>query len=230
MIGEKRKAEPRKSAREGRKREKAGGIILVGKKLKRAGRNFRPDRRPSAASVALVPTSAIIKDAPAGPAGKGCSAAKQSTCREGFGTCYKLCPTRNQRDSHRLARQMRARQLLADPDNEVQAHIMVVAARIYWPEEGRQALRWRCRGRTHDRCPAVRASIDGVNHVNTSHPMPPAPRSSITRGDIEGRHATAFANDRASVISQRVGRRVRGLAVVVVAARFILAQMQNHPT
>jgi dihydroorotate dehydrogenase electron transfer subunit len=165
---------------------------------------------------------------PAGPVEQGMLCEEQSTCREGFGTCYNLCPYTGTGEMplslldgwvHDVASK--------DPDNQFHHEITVVAARY----SGSQKLVSKQQGGATASLliAAMRSGI--IDGVLTSHLNADVPRVVTTDEDILAiAHATAFANAPLSGISQAISAGHESLAVIGSGCEIQgLRKMQNHP-
>ncbi|HME53208.1 MAG TPA: dihydroorotate dehydrogenase electron transfer subunit [Candidatus Lokiarchaeia archaeon] len=165
---------------------------------------------------------------PAGPAEQGMLCEEQSTCREGFGTCYNLCPYTgmNAIPLSLLDRWVHDKGSL-DNANEFNHDITIVAARFTGSYEagdsnGGSAAAGLLTG-------AMRSGI--IDGVLTSHLNADVPRVVTTEEDILATsHATAFANAPLSGISPAISAGYESLAVIGSGCEIQgLRKMQNHP-
>ncbi len=164
----------------------------------------------------------------AGPAEQGTLCREQATCREGFGTCYNLCPyTGTGEIPIALLDKWVYDQLPQDPGNEFKHDITIVAARYASPKGNAKFS-----GGGAEAGLLIAALRSGViDGVITSHIASDAPSIADSEdGILNATHATAFANAPLSGISPALVDGYEALAVVGSGCEIqALRKMQNHP-
>ncbi|MEX2680432.1 MAG: dihydroorotate dehydrogenase electron transfer subunit [Candidatus Sigynarchaeota archaeon] len=165
---------------------------------------------------------------PAGPAEQGMLCSDTSTCREGFGTCYNLCPyTGTGELPIALLDKWVHDRLSQDPDNEFKHDVAIVAAR-YTGSKGN--ARFSGGGAEVGLLiAALRAGI--IDGVITSFIGSDIPSVVDTEdGILQSAHATAFANAPLAGISAALESGYEALAIVGSGCEIqALRKMQNHP-
>lgn len=165
---------------------------------------------------------------PAGPAEHGMLCEEQSTCRDGFGTCYNLCPyTGTDGIPLSLLDSWVHDKVSLDSANEFNHEITIVAAR-YAVSNGNSDGN----GGSAEAGLLIAAMRSGlIDGVLTSHLNADVPRVVTTEEDIQSiAHATAFANAPLSGISPAISAGYESLAVIGSGCEIQgLRKMQNHP-
>nr|MDO8115274.1 dihydroorotate dehydrogenase electron transfer subunit [Candidatus Sigynarchaeota archaeon] len=169
-----------------------------------------------------------LKMTPAGPAEQGMLCAEQSTCREGFGICYNLCPyTGTGEIPLALLDKWVHDDLPRGNDNEFKHDITIVAARYAGPKTSAKLIGGGAEAGLL--LAALRSSI--IDGVITSHLKSDAPSVVDTEADILNiAHTTPFTNAPLAGISPALADGYEALAVVGSGCEIqALRKMQNHP-
>ncbi|MBN2151578.1 MAG: dihydroorotate dehydrogenase electron transfer subunit [Candidatus Lokiarchaeota archaeon] len=165
---------------------------------------------------------------PAGPAEHGSLCSEQVTCRDGFGTCYNLCPyTGTDELPLALLDKWVHDRPSPDTDNEFKHDVRVMAAR-YTAPKGTTKLP----GGGAEAGLLIAALRSGIiDGVVTSH-LASDVRSVLDTEDgiLQAAHATAYANAPLAGISPALVDGYEALAVVGSGCEIQgLRKMQNHP-
>jgi len=165
---------------------------------------------------------------PAGPAEQGMLCEEQSTCRDGFGTCYNLCPyTGSSEIPLALLDGWVHDSASNDSANSFSHEISIMAARFSGTQGRSQLMHGGAEAGML--IAAMRSGI--IDGVLTSHLNSDVPRVVIAEEDILAiAHATAFANAPLSGISPAISAGHESLAVIGSGCEIqALRKMQNHP-
>nr|MDO8084093.1 dihydroorotate dehydrogenase electron transfer subunit [Candidatus Sigynarchaeum springense] len=169
-----------------------------------------------------------LKITPAGPAEQGMLCSDTATCREGFGTCYNLCPYTGTGDLPlALLDKWVHDRISQDLDNEFKHDVAVVAARYAGPKS-----KAKLSGGGAEAGLLIAALRSGIiDGVITSHVASDIQSVVDTEeGILQAAHATAFANAPLAGISAALIDGYEALAVVGSGCEIqALRKMQNHP-